>query len=117
MSIEAYREKYPKLFQRVDDEIDALRYLLVIDENINDVDSDEFDAIDPEDYNYLIYLTDRLQEVMGEGVMVPFLKQLEAHPDVSLFYMSEIDLYGIQTDLDEEGIAAMILEIIEGLLP
>ena len=28
--------------------------------------SDEFDAIDPEDFNYLVYVTDRLQEVVGE---------------------------------------------------
>ncbi len=117
MSIERWRARYPKLFGKLDEDINALRYLLVIDENINDIDSDEFDAIDPEDYNYLVYITDRLQAVMDEGMMVAFLKALEAHEDVALFYMSEIDLYGIQTALDEEGIAQMVLGIIEGLFP
>ena len=116
MNIETLRSTYPKLFSKVDDEIDELRYLLVIDENFNDVDSDEFDAIDPEDYNYLVYVTERLQEALGEEGMVTFIKVLEAHKDVALFYLSDVDLYGIQTDLDDEGIAKMILEIVETIV-
>jgi len=115
-NIETLRSTYPKLFSKVDDEIDELRYLLVIDENFNDVDSDEFDAIDPEDYNYLVYVTERLQEALGEEGMVTFIKVLEAHKDVDLFYLSDVDLYGIQTDLDDEGITKMILEIIETIV-
>ena len=113
MNIETLRSAYPKLFSKLDDEIDELRYLLVIDKNFNDVDSDEFDAIDPEDYNYLVYVTERLQEILGEEGMVTFIKVLEAHKDVALFYLSDIDLYGMQTNLDDEGIAKMILEIVE----
>jgi len=113
VNIETLRSAYPKLFSKLDDEIDELRYLLVIDKNFNDVDSDEFDAIDPEDYNYLVYVTERLQEILGEEGMVTFIKVLEAHKDVALFYLSDIDLYGMQTNLDDEGIAKMILEIVE----
>jgi hypothetical protein len=116
VNIETLRSAYPKLFSKVDDEIDELRYLLVIDENFNDVDSDEFDAIDPEDYNYLVYVTERLQEALGEEGMVTFIKVLEAHKDVDLFYLSDVDIYGIQTDLDDEGIAKMILEIVETIV-
>ena len=116
MNIETLRSTYPKLFSKVDNALDELRYLLVIDENFNDVDSDEFDAIDPEDYNYLVYVTERLQVVLGEVGMVTFIKALEAHKSVALFYLSEADLYGIQTNLEEEGIAKMILEIIEEIV-
>ena len=116
MNIETLRSTYPKLFAKVDDEVDELRYLLVIDKNFNDVDSDEFDAIDPEDYNYLVYVTERLQDVLGEEGMVTFIKLLEAHKDVALFYLSDVDLYGIQTDLEDEGIAKMILEIAETII-
>ena len=35
----------------------------MIDENYDDDDSDEFDAIDPEDFNYLLDVTDILQEL------------------------------------------------------
>jgi len=116
VNIETLRSTYPKLFAKVDDDVDELRYLLVIDENYNDVDSDEFDAIDPEDYNYLVYVTERLQEVLGEAGMVTFIKVLEAHDDVALFYLSDVDLYGIQTELKDEGIAKMALEIAENIL-
>ena len=116
MNIETLRSTYPKLFSKIDNEIDELRYLLVIDKNFNDVDSDEFDAIDPEDYNYLVYITERLQVALGEGGMVTFIKTFEAHKDVALFYLSEIDLYGIQTALEDEDIAKMVLEIVEDIV-
>jgi hypothetical protein len=50
---------------------------------------------------------------MGEQGMVTFIKQLESHKDVSLFYLSEVDLYGIQTNLDDNAIATMVLDIAE----
>ncbi len=116
MTIETLRVRYPKLFNKVEDDVDELRYLLVIDKNYDDVDSDEFDAIDPEDYNYLVYVTERLQEVLGEEGMVSFIKVLEAHKDVSLFYLSDVDLYGIQTELTDDGIAKMVLDIVEQII-
>ena len=110
------KTQYPHLFSKLSEEVDEVRYLVVVDKNFNDVDSDEFDAIDPEDYNYLVYITERLQNVMGEQGMVTFIKQLESHKDVSLFYLSEVDLYGIQTNLEDEGIEKMVLETVESLL-
>lgn len=116
MNIETLQQNYPKIFNALPEEITALRYLLVIDENYNDDDTDEFDAIDPEDYNYLVYVTEMLQKILGEEKVVQFVKALEARDEVEEFYLSEIDLYGMQTKLDEEGIAKMILGIIEGLM-
>jgi len=113
---ETLRSTYPKLFSKVDNEIDEIRYLVVVDKNFDDVDSDEFDAIDPEDYNYLVYVTERLQAVLGEEGMVTFIKLLEAHKDVALFYLSDIDIYGIQTGLKDDGIAHMVLEIVEEIV-
>jgi hypothetical protein len=110
------KTQYPKLFSKLIEEVDEVRYLVVVDKNFNDVDSDEFDAIDPEDYNYLVYITQRLQDVMTEGVMVEFIKKLESHKDVALFYLSEIDLYGIQTDLEDEAIEKIVLGIVEDLI-
>lgn len=116
MTIETLKIKYPNLFKVLPDDVSALRYLLVIDENYDDDDSDEFDAIDPEDYNYLIYVAEMLQDVMGEEMLVKFIKKLEAHEAIEEFYLSDVDLYGIQTKYDDEGIAHMILEIIEDLM-
>ena len=116
MNNEILRSTYPKLFSKVDNEIDEIRYLVVVDKNFDDVDSDEFDAIDPEDYNYLVYVTERLQAVLGEEGMVTFIKLLEAHKDVALFYLSDVDIYGIQTKLEDDGIAHMVLEIVEDIV-
>ena len=110
------KTQYPKLFSKLSEEVDEVRYLVVVDKNFNDVDSDEFDAIDPEDYNYLVYVTKRVQDVMGEGGMVTFIKSLESHKDIALFYLAEIDLYGIQTQLEDEGIETMVLECIESAI-
>ena len=110
------KTQYPKLFSKLLEEVDEVRYLVVVDKNFDDVDSDEFDAIDPEDYNYLVYITERLQNAMGEEKMVAFIKQLEAHKDVALFYLSDADLYGIQTNLEDEAIEKMVLDVVESVV-
>ena len=92
------------------------RYLLVIDVNYDDDDIDEFNAIDPEYYNFLLYTTDMLQEAVGEATMVELVKKLSEHKDIEEFYLSDIDLYGIQTDLDEEGIAHMVFGSLEEIV-
>jgi hypothetical protein len=116
LTIETLKETYPKLYKLLPEDISELRYLLVIDENYDDEDSDEFDAIDPEDFNFLLYVTDTLQESVGEPVIVELVKRLNDHKDIEEFYLSDVDLYGIQTNLDEEGIAHMVLGSLEEIL-
>lgn len=116
MTIETLKKSYPKLFTKLPEDVSALRYLLVIDINYDDDDSDEFDAIDPEDYNFLLYTTEMLQESVGEATMVELVKRLKYHKDIEEFYLSDIDLYGIQTDLDEEGIAHMVFRSLEEII-
>ena len=116
MTIETIEQSYPKLFRKLPEDVSALRYLLVVDENYDDDDSDEFDAIDPEDFNYLVYVTETLQEAVGEESVVSLVKQLKVHKDIDEFYLSEIDLYGIQTNLNEEGIASMVLGTLEEIV-
>lgn len=116
MTIETIEKNYPKIFKILPEDTTELRYLLVIDENYNDDDTDVFDGIDPEDFNYLIYVTELLQEAVGEESIVEMVKGLKDHKDIEEFYLSDIDLYGIQTALDEEGIADIVLSTLEGKL-
>lgn len=116
MTLETIEHTYPKLCALIDEEFSALRYLLVIDENYQDEDTEEFDAIDPEDYNYLIYITELVSDSIGEEKLLESINKLQSHTDISEIYVSEIDLYGIQTNLDEDGIAKMILGTIEEVL-
>jgi disulfide oxidoreductase YuzD len=116
LNIETLKKSYPNLFKKIPEDVFELRYLLVIDVNYDDDDSDEFDAIDPEDYNFLLYVTDTLQEAVGEPVIIELVKRLKVHKDIEEFYLSDVDLYGIQTNLDEEGIAHMVLGSLEEIL-
>jgi hypothetical protein len=116
VTIENLQENYPKFFKTVKEEVTDLRYLLVVDENYDDEDSEEHDAIDPEDFNYLVYITDLLQESIGEKNVIELVKKLKVHPSIEDFYLSDVDLYGIQTNLNEEEIAHMLLGCVEELV-
>lgn len=116
MTIEALKKTYPKLYKTVPDDVSEIRHLLVIDINYDDDDSDVFDGIDPEDYNFLLYVTDILQEAVSESVMIELIKKLKVHKDIEAFHLSEIDLYGIQTNLDQEGIEHMVIGALEEIL-
>ena len=116
MTIETLEENYPKFFKTLKEEVTDLRYLLVVDENYDDEDSEEHDAIDPEDFNYLVYITDLLQESIGEKNVIELIKKLKVHPNIEEFYLSEVDLYGIQTSLNDEEIRVMVLDCVEELV-
>ncbi len=116
MTLDQLKINFPKLLSRLPEDMTQLRYILVIDENFNDVDSDEFDAIDPEDYNYLVYLTDLLQEAVGKELFATLPDKYANHQIFSDFYASQEDLYGVMTQEDEEGIARAILGEIEQAL-
>ena len=113
MDIKYIKERYPKTMSALDEEIDALRYLLVIDENDDDVDNDEFDVFEPEEYNYMIYITERLQRAMGEELFVNLPVILEESGAFEKFFASEEDLYGVRMDGDEYAVARSILDEIE----
>ncbi len=116
MTIDQLKTNFPKLMDKLPEDMTQMRYILVIDENYNDVDSDEFDAIDPEDYNYLVYLTDLLQETVGREIFATLADKYAAHEIFSDFYASQEDLYGVMTNEGEEGIARAILGEIEKVL-
>ena len=107
--IEQLKLDYPKLFAKLPEDISALRYILVIDENFNDVDSDEFDDIDPEDYNYMVYLTDLLQETIGKDIFDALPEIYYNNEKFQDFHPSQEDLFGVMTNEKEEGITKVIL--------
>jgi len=106
-------EKFPKLLSKIDEEIDELRYLIVVDENYDDEDTDEFDVFDPEDYSHLVYIDERVQKVLGEEKMQKLIELLEQDNTFSEFIANEIDNYGVQSSMSEDEIAEYIIKIIE----
>ena len=102
------QEKYPKLFEQLEDKEVELRHLLNVDENEEDYDSEEFE-FDYEDYNFIIYIAEPVQKVLGEEKMQTLTKKLEASETFENFMASEEDLYGVKCTLNADEIAELIL--------
>jgi hypothetical protein len=110
------KQDFPRLIAGIEEEITDVRELVVIDVNYDDVDSDEFDVFDPSDYNFLVYVTERVQKVLGEERLKSVLEKLQKSSDFKDLYINEIDMYGVMTELDEEEIAQRFLEAMEASL-
>ncbi len=110
------KEMFPKLLSTLDDDINDLRYFIVVDENYEDIDDEELDIFDPNDYNYLIYITELTQKLIGDEVLNRLPKELEKRDIFTNFIESEIDLYGVMSELDDRGVAIEVLKVIEGML-
>ena len=110
------KNKYPNLLSNIDEEIDETRFLITVDINYDDDDSDEFDIFNPDEYNYLIYIDERVQNALGEEKMNELVKRLESLDIFENFINDEIDLYGVYSQKSEEEIEEEVLKTIEELL-
>jgi hypothetical protein len=110
------REKYPKLFEKLEDKELELRHLLNIDENELDYDSEEFE-FDADEFNFVIYIAEPLQGMLGEEKMRTLIQDLGDDKETfENFYASEIDLYGVKSPHESEKIAEVILTRVEELV-
>ncbi len=116
MNMEQLRGSYPKLFDKLPEDTTELRYILVIDENFNDVDSDEFDAIDPDDFNYMVYATELLQETIGAELYEKLATTYEESGIFDDCYDADGGLFGVMTNKSEDDIAKAFLDEIERVL-
>ncbi len=110
------KNKYPNLLSKIDEEINEKRFLITVDINYDDEDTDEFDIFNPDEYNYLIYINERVQNVLGEKKMNELISKLESLEIFENFINDEIDLYGVYSTKSEEEIEEEVLKTIEKLL-
>ena len=108
------KERYPTVLDGFD--VESRRYLVVVDKNYDDVDSDEFDVFDPSEYSHIVYITERLQSKLGEKGVETLIRSLEDATEFEAFYAHEKDSYGVMSALDEEQIADVILTHAEEIL-
>jgi len=109
------RKKYPKLFEKLEDKELELRHLLSVDENYEDFDSEEYE-FDFEEYNYVIYIAEPIQQALGEAKMDEFMVKLHDKDTFVNFLASEKDLYGVKSDLSEEEIISLVLDQVEEIV-
>ncbi len=108
-------DKYPKLFDRLEDKDLEIRHLLTVDENYEDYDSEEFE-FDYKEYNYIIYISELTQDAMGIDKLNELIVKLDKDNSFKNFLASEIDLYALKSNLSTEEIEELILNQIEGIL-
>jgi hypothetical protein len=106
---------YPKLFAKLEEKDLELRHLLNVDENYEDYDSEEFD-FEPEEYNFVIYIAEPVSKILGEEKMQELMVKLNDKEAFQAFLPTELDLYGVKTDLKEEEISALILDLVEEIV-
>ena len=109
------QETYPKLFEKLEDKALELRHLLNVDENEEDYDSEEYE-FDFEEYNFVVYIAEPVQQVLGEEKMQRLAESLQNQKAFENFMLSESDLFGVKSSLNEEEIAALVLGEIEGMV-
>lgn len=107
--------QYPKLFENLGDNDLELRHLLSIDENYEDVDSEEYE-FDFEDYNYVIYIAETIQQVLGEERMDELMVKLHDNDAFVNFFASEKDLYGVKSDLGKNELISLVLHQVEEIV-
>jgi hypothetical protein len=112
MTIEELKQEFPKLVEKTDDIYDV-KSLLVVDENYEDDEGDETSEFDSDEYNYMVYITETTQNILGKETLKKVIDQLSNTAEFENFTTSEIDLLGIKTALDEKSIIKKILEIVE----
>jgi hypothetical protein len=112
------KEKYPKLFEKIEDKefVEDLNDLVNVDVNYDDEDSEEVDVFDPEDYNYIVYINERVQNAIGKKKLSLLKEKIQNLEEIENFIDSEDDLYGIKCDLPEDEIVKKIVDIIENEL-
>ncbi len=106
-------ERYPGLIAKITEPVYDVRDLVVVDENYDDIDSDEFDIFEPDEYNFLVYVTQRVQDALGEADMYTLVEKLKNYTEFENFFAPERDMYGLKANLSEEDIAHKIITLIE----
>jgi len=109
-------EKYPKLFEKLEDKELELRHLLSVDENELDYDSEEFE-FDVDEYNYILYVAEPVQTALGEEKLMTFIQTLGDNKEMfENFFASEEDLYGVKSGKSADEIAKYMLDTVEALI-
>jgi len=109
------QEQYPKLFEKFEDKELELRHILGVDENYEDYDSEEYE-FDAEDYNFVIYIAEPIQEALGKEKMAELMVKLHDKDAFENFLASEEDLYGVKSTLTQDDIVALVLEQVEEIV-
>jgi hypothetical protein len=117
VTTEELQARYPNLFERLEDRDVLMRHLVVVDTNEKDVTDDDImeELYDPDTYTHVAYLYPQVVSAIGDRID-QLVERITQRDDVEECFVSEPDLWGLVTQLDEEAIAPMILDEIEAFV-
>jgi hypothetical protein len=117
VTTEELQVRYPNLFERLEDRDVLMRHLVVVDTNEKDVTDDDImeELYDPDTYTHVAYLYPQVVAAIGDRID-QLVERITQRDDVEECFVSEPDLWGLVTQLDEEAIAPMILDEIEAFV-
>ena len=108
---------YPKIANAIEEkDLDELRYFVIADENYVDIDDEEVDVFEPENYNFLVYVTERLGNALKEEGLRELIAKLYEVKEFENFLDSELDLYGVKSKLNDDEVAKKVLALSEEIL-
>jgi len=116
MTLEQIAESYPELNKRLPTQLFAVRELLVVDENYEEADGEETGEFEPSEYNYMLYITEPMQEILGEEGIETLAERIASFGAFDESLATEKDLFGIQTALSEGQITEAVFGMIEEVL-
>ena len=117
MTSEELQQRYPKLFERLNDQDVLLHNLVVVDENDEDVYDDELtdELYDPSVYSHMVFIAEPVVQAMGD-ILSTLPEKIASREGFSECFDSEGDLWGVVSTLDETQIALAILDEAEATL-
>ncbi len=108
---------YPNIAKAIEEkDLDEIRYFVVADENYVDIDDEEVDVFEPENYNFLVYVTERLSNALGEDGLKELIAKLYEVKEFENFLDSELDLYGVKSELTGNEVAKKLLSLSNDIL-
>lgn len=116
MTLEEIRQRYPVLAERLPAELFTERELLVVDENYEEADGEEAAEFEPSEYSHMLYIAEPMQQILGEEGLKDLTEKITASKVFEEVLISEKDLFGLQTTLDEAEIAGKVFAMIEEVL-
>ena len=116
MTLEDVKKDFPTLTTKLPENIFTDRELIVVDHNYEEEDGEEAEEFDSGVYNHIIYITVPTLEIIGEDGLAKLTEMLENFDQFSRFTTSEEDLFGVHSELDEDGIARAIFGMIEEIV-
>jgi hypothetical protein len=116
MTLEEVKERFPALAVKLPENIFTDRELVVVDHNYEEVDGEETAEFDPSEFSHIVYIATPMLEIIGAKGLALLTEKLEGHEIFSHFVAAEEDLFGVQSDLDEDEIAKAVFSTIEEVI-